>query len=385
MKVLIVGGGIAGLTLADCLLQSGHEVILVEKAPKLRTEGYMIDFFGPGYEVAEKMGLLPELEAIHYPIQSVKFLHVQGEEKLSISYASLRSLFQGRHYNFMRESLERLLYQRVKGRIDFRFGTTIQSLAQDPDQVDVTLSDGSSITCDLMVGADGVHSKVRSLAFGEDRSPLNFLGYYTAAYVLDKPWGDSKEDSFYMLTSPGRQVGVYPIDEKRLATFFLYKAPRLDQSITRETINRELQSHYGDLGWIVPELLTACETAPDLYFDEVSQVQMAEWKRGRVVLVGDACQAVSLVAGQGASMAMAGAYILSRELQREQNISIALQNYERLMQPPITKIQKSARRFASWFVPENRLTLWMRETTMQLAVKPLFKRLVNLNQVKLPR
>ncbi|MFC4077755.1 FAD-dependent monooxygenase [Salinithrix halophila] len=382
----MVGGGIAGLTLADCLLRTGHSVTVVEKAPKLRTEGYMIDFFGPGYEAAEEMGLRDELEKIHYPIESLKFLNPQGEEKFPLSYRFLRSLLQGKHYNFMRGNLERVLYDRVKEHVDFRFGTTIQSFVQDADHVYVTLSDGYSLTCDLLVGADGIHSKVRSLTFGENPSPLHFLGYNTAAFILDKQGMDAKyRNSFYMLTRPRRQVSVYPIDEERLATYFVYQSPRLNESITRKTIARELRFHYGDLGWIVPELLALVETASDLYFDEVSQVRIPEWTRGRVTLIGDACQAVSLIAGQGASMAMAGAWVLSHEIEKEPNLSVALQNYEQLMRSPIANIQQYARKFAKWFVPENHLTLWIRESIMRLAVHPPFRRFVNLNRAKLPK
>ncbi|RSL33920.1 FAD-dependent oxidoreductase [Salibacterium salarium] len=386
MKILIVGGGIAGLTLADCLLRSGHFLTIVEKGPELRTEGYMIDFFGPGFEAAEKMGLLNELEKIHYPVESLKFLTPNGKEKSSIPYQSLRNLLQNRHYNFMRGNLERLLYDRIKEHVDFRFGTTVQFITQSSEYVDATLSDGSSFTCDLLVGADGIHSKVRSLTFGKDPSPLHFLGYNTAAFVLDAQKMDKKyRHSFNMLIRPNRQVSVYPISKGRLATFFMYKSPRLEKPITRKTIARELRSHYGDLGWIIPGLLDSVETVPDLYFDEVSQVRMPEWTRGRVTLIGDACSAVSLIAGQGASMAMAGAWVLSSEIEKEPDLSVALQNYERLMQPTIANIQQSGKRFAKWFAPENHLTLWIRELSIRLAVHPLFSRFISLNRAKLPK
>lgn len=385
MKVLIVGGGIAGLTLADCLLRSGHNVTILEKASKLRTEGYMIDFFGPGYAAAEKMGLLQELEKIHYPIESLKFLNPDGKEKSSIPYQSLRNMVQNKHYNFMRGELERLLYNRIKAQVDFRFGTTVQSITQRSEEVDVTISDGSSLHCDLLVGADGIHSKVRSLIFGNDPSPLHFLGYNTAAFILDAKQMEKKyHHSFNMLIRPNRQVTVYPISGGRLATFFLYKSPKLEKPITREAIARDLRSHYGDLGWIIPELLNSVEKASDLYFDEVSQVQMPEWTKGRVTLIGDACQAVSLIAGQGASMAMAGAWVLSREIEKDTDLSAALQHYERLMQPAIADIQQSGRRFAKWFAPENHVTLWIREIGMRLVFTPPIRRFINLNRTKLP-
>ncbi|MGY4691076.1 FAD-dependent monooxygenase [Salibacterium sp. K-3] len=385
MNSLIVGGGIAGLTLADGLLRSGHAVTIVEKASELRTEGYMIDFFGPGYAAAENMGLLSELENIHYPVDSLKLLNPKGKEKSSIPYQSLRSMLQNRHYNFMRGDLERVLYDRIKDHVDFRFGTTVQSFTQRSEGVDAKLSDASSFTCDLLVGADGIHSRVRSLTFGNDPSPLHFLGYNTAAFILDANRLDKKyRQSFNMLIRPNRQVSVYPISEGRAATFFMYKSPRLEHPITRKTIARELRSHYSDLGWIIPDLLDSAETASDLYFDEVSQVQMSEWTNGRVTLVGDACQAVSLIAGQGASMAMAGAWVLSCEIEKEPDLFTALERYEQRMQPVIADIQQSGRRYAKWFAPENHMTLWLREAGMRLAVTPPFRRFIHLNRAELP-
>jgi 2-polyprenyl-6-methoxyphenol hydroxylase-like FAD-dependent oxidoreductase len=124
MNVLISGGGIAGLALAYDLHRHGHEPLIVEKSADLRDEGYMIDFFGPGFDASEKMGLLPEIEGIHYQIPRLAFLGPAGKERFSLSYATLRkNLFGGRHFNFMRGDFERLLYSKIKNRVEMRLGT----------------------------------------------------------------------------------------------------------------------------------------------------------------------------------------------------------------------------------------------------------------------
>ncbi|UOQ48207.1 FAD-dependent oxidoreductase [Gracilibacillus caseinilyticus] len=128
MKVMIAGGGIAGLTLAYWLQKNGNSVYIIEKSNELRTKGYMLDFFGPGYDVTEKMGIIGQLRQIHYPISGLTFLNKEGKIKFSLSYPSLRELFDNRHFNFMRGDLEQVLYHLIKDRVTFQFGTTINKV-----------------------------------------------------------------------------------------------------------------------------------------------------------------------------------------------------------------------------------------------------------------
>jgi 2-polyprenyl-6-methoxyphenol hydroxylase-like FAD-dependent oxidoreductase len=375
MKVLISGGGIAGLTLAFWLHSHGHEPLVVEKASWLRDGGYMIDFFGPGYEASEKMGILSEIEGIHYQIPRLAFLGSSGKEKFSLGYATLRkNLFGDRHFNFMRGDLERLLYSKIEDRVEVRLGTGVAAFEQDGARIGVRLTDGSTDTFDLLVGADGMHSRIRKLAFGPDDSFERPLGYYTAAFIVEDPkMHEGVGDALYTLTVPGRQVAVYPIGGDRLATFFIHKAEHRLYELSPETVREELHRAYGGMGWIVPELLEKCPEGGGIYFDEVAQVEMPSWRRGRVVLVGDACGCVSLLAGQGASMAMSGAYTLAEELAeaRDEGIAAALARYEGKLKPLVEKRQKAGRRTARWFVPDNRAILAVRDAAMRTTMSSL--------------
>jgi 2-polyprenyl-6-methoxyphenol hydroxylase-like FAD-dependent oxidoreductase len=376
MKLLISGGGIAGLTLAFWLHSHGHEPLVVEKSSRLRDEGYMIDFFGPGYEASEKMSILSEIEGIHYQIPRLAFLGPSGKERFSLGYATLRkNLFGDRHFNFMRGDLERLLYSKIEDRVEVRLGTEVASFEQDGAQVRVKLTNGSTDTFDVLVGADGVHSRTRQLAFGPDDSFERPLGYYTAAFIVDDPKiREGVGDAFYTLTVPGRQVAVYPIRGDRLATFFIHKAEHRLYDFSQEMVREELYWAYGGMGWIVPELLERCLDGGGVYFDELAQVEMPSWRRGRVVLVGDACGCVSLLAGQGASMAMSGAYTLAEELaevREEEDMAGALARYEGKLKPPVEKRQQAGLRMARWFVPDNRAILAVRDAAMRMTTSSL--------------
>ena len=106
--------------MAYWLRRLGHDVLVIEEADRLRDDGYMIDFFGPGYYVAEQMGMLGELESIHYPVERLVFQREDGSEKFSLPYAVLRrTLFDDRHFNFMRGELERLALRQDRRRRRF--------------------------------------------------------------------------------------------------------------------------------------------------------------------------------------------------------------------------------------------------------------------------
>lgn len=333
----------------------------------------MIDFFGSGYDAAEQLGLIPDLASIHYPIERFAFVDAQGKERFSLRYSRLRTrLFNDRHFNFMRGDLERVLYHRFGTHQDVRFGTTVSSFLQDGRSVRVALSDGTSQTVDLLVGADGVHSHIRQLAFGDERQFARMPGYCMAAFIVDEPLPSlDARDAFVTLTLPNRQVTVYPIRGNRTATFFLHKARRDVAGLSLALAYQELEHVYGDLNWLVPELLVHCRTARAVYLDMIEQIEMPRWATGRVVLLGDACQCVSPLAGQGASMAVAGADALAGALDEHPDPEDALTQYEQRLKPAIERQQKAGRRIAKWFVPDDELHLIVRDTVMRVSTWPL--------------
>jgi len=252
LRILISGAGIAGLTLGFLLQRTRHRVILLEEATRLRDEGYMMDFVGAGYDVCEKLGLLPQLERIHYQIKRMAFLDQSGREQVTVPYADVRKLFAGRHFNFMRGDLEPVLYAQLASTADVRFGVTLTKVDPGPP-ARAEFSNGQTEQFDLLVGADGVHSHTRALAFGPEEHCVRNLDYCAAAYVVAAPperW--MPLDRVAIVALPGRMAMLYPISGGRAASFFIFRAP---PGLQHAHGGPALRDAFRDMGALVADLL----------------------------------------------------------------------------------------------------------------------------------
>lgn len=369
VDVLIVGGGITGLTTATAFGRSGWDVTIVERAPGPRDAGYMIDFFGPGYTAAEQMGLLPDIARIHRQIDRLVFLGEDGSPNYVLDYPTVRQrTFRGRHFNFMRGDLEAVLRAAATAVADVRYGVTVAALDQDEGSVSVTLSDDSSAAFDLVVGADGLHSQVRRMLWGPPARFKLDLGHATAAFLLDRLPGGGNPDEFTTMYAAGRMAAVYPTADGRAAAFFVHRTTDAAGDVTRGA-HAVLPEVYGDLGWVVPELLEAA-SSKDVYFDEVSQVRLDHWVDGRVALAGDAAWCVTLLAGQGASLGMAGGHSLAKALTEGADVHQALVRWEAEFRPIAESRQASGRTTAHWFVPTERWRMLVRDVTVRGSAWP---------------
>lgn len=373
MRVIICGAGIAGLSTALCLKRLGHEPILVERAKSLRDSGYMIDFFGPGYLAAEKLGILESLKRRNYPVERMCFLDLQGKERFSLSYSALQAMAGGRVFNLTRGDLECALYEEIEGKVEIRFDTEVQSYIDvEGAPIEVTFSSGAKDSCDVLVGADGIHSSLREKSFGPESRHLRFLGYRTVAYIIETPEILSQvRNTFFAMAGKGFQAVVYPLRDGQVGAFFVHSAESPVQDQRRSTIVDELRRIYGHLGWIFPDMLREVETVQHVYYDSIAQIVMDRFTIGRIALVGDSAWCVSLMAGQGASLAVAGGYALAEELDRGGDVRKALARYDARLRAPVKEKLESGRRFAGWFVPISGWKCFVRDTVVRLsALKP---------------
>ncbi len=371
------GAGIAGLTVARQLALGGWQVTVAESAPERRDQGYMIDFFGPGFDAADSIGLLPRLRELAYPIDVVNFIDSAGRTR-HLDYTLVAKSQGGRLLSLMRQDVELALLESLPAGVDVQFGKTVATVSQTADAVTAGFSDGSSLGADLLIGADGIHSTVRAQVFGPEDRWVRQLGYHTCAYTFDDDALHRKLDGTWGFTDTiDRMGGLYAMRDGRVAFF---GAHRVDDVRLPGNRRAAVLEAYSGLGWHIDEALAHCPDDSDLYYDQVAQVELSPWSQGRVVLVGDSCQAVSLLAGQGASLAVAGGYLLARELLAATStgsITEALGRYERKWMPVAAKKQAAGRRSAASFLPRSSFGLVLRRAGLRLMQLPGVGRLVS--------
>lgn len=372
MNILISGAGIAGLTAAWWLSQQGHRIKVVEVAPDLRDEGYMIDFFGPGYDVAEKMDILDVLDDQSHDINSFHSVNAHGRLKSGFNYHKLISLLDKRYFLLMRGDLVNVLHNQLSSAVDIAYDTTIDAIEQTSNHVKVTFK-GEIEKYDFVIGADGIHSKVRELVFGKEQEFQKYLGYHVAALIYKKTLRlPGQKKAFYSVTVPDKQAVLCPLREDRYASFFIWRTKEYPQ-MTEEERHGVLKGLFENVGWVIPEIVNSVEANEQLYFDAVSQVRMDRWYDQRVVLIGDAAYCLSLMAGQGASFAMAGAYVLARSLQASGNrLSEAFKKYQYFLKPLTLEKQEVALRFSNSFVPRSKFSVFLSDLYMKVMFFPPF-------------
>jgi 2-polyprenyl-6-methoxyphenol hydroxylase-like FAD-dependent oxidoreductase len=368
MNILIVGAGVAGPTLAYWLLRAGHTPTLVERAPELRRGGYLIDFWGAGFDVAEKMGIVPELTSKGYRIPEVRQVDDQGQRITSFDPDVFVRGTGGRYVSIARSDLASIVYGALNGRVETIFGEPVHALDDDGVRVRVTFSTGTTRDFDLVVGADGLHSQVRRLAFGPDDQFEKYLGLEVAAFDVD---GYRARDDLAVVMHTGIGFQVTRMAMRDGVTMFLVTFRSDDDADDVpddvEAQQAKLRSRLMSAGWETPAILESMARARTFYFDRVSQIRMPRWSSGRTVLVGDAAACVSLLAGQGCALAMVEAYFLSAALARASGDHVeAFAQYERDLAPFVLSKQKAAVRLAAAFAPKNGFQLFARNSVMKM-------------------
>ena len=314
-KVLISGAGIAGAALAFWLDRHGFEVTVVEKAGAPRSGGYPVDVRGTALDVVERMGILPRLRDAHVDLRRLTFRDGDGGEVASLHPHAVTGGVAGRDLEIRRGDLTDALYTAVLDDVEFLFNDSVDTLDQSGHGVDVTFRGGGSRTFDLVVGADGMHSRTREMLFGPEQRFHRYLGYCFAVFTMRNTFGLSHET--VMWNTPGRAAALYAVgddDEVHAFLNFARPEPPFDAFGNPDTQRDLVAEVFADAGWEVPGILTALHDADDVFFDAVGQIRMPRWSSGRVALVGDAAYAPSFLTGQGTSLALVGAYMLAGSL-----------------------------------------------------------------------
>lgn len=366
MNTLIVGAGIAGPTLAWWLLRAGHRVTLVERAHELRRGGYLIDFWGAGFEVAEKMGIVPALMSKGHRLEEVRQVDARGRRIAGIEPARFIRGAGGRYVSIARGDLAAIVYGALDDRVEGIFGDTVSALDDDGDRVRVPFESGATREFDLVVGCDGLHSRVRRLVFGPDELFEKYLGITVAAFDIEG-YRPRDERVAVMHTQVGFQAARLAMrDDVTMFLITLAADERAPESGVEEQ-QAWLRARLAGAGWEIPAILDRMAQARTFYFDRVSQIRMPAWTRGRVALLGDAAACPSLLAGQGSALAMVEAYVLAAELARAKgDLRQAFARHQELLGPFLLSKQEAAVGLTSAFAPRSRLRLFLRNSVMKL-------------------
>jgi 2-polyprenyl-6-methoxyphenol hydroxylase-like FAD-dependent oxidoreductase len=368
VRIGINGVGIAGPTLAYWLRQYGHEPVLFEKADQLRTEGYVVDFWGLGYNVAERMGIIDELRAKATEQERLSFVDRAGNEIAHLDTGKVREQWNGRFITVPRGAICQAAFDAC-GDVRVEFGVHVAGIEEHADGVDAVLSDGRRERYDAIVGADGLHSSTRELVFGPSSQFEHFLDAYVAAYrAPDYP---HVHPGWYVAHSiKNRWAARIQRFDGVTVILLVFRAGLLDHEPKADEVKAALRQVYDGMGWEVPEMLGHLDDGP-VYFDRVSQIRMPAWSKGHVTLVGDAAACPSLLAGEGTGLAMTEAYVLAGELHAAGgDVTLAFRRYEEKLTAFVAGEQKGALVFRSFFVPSSRLGVVARNMVTRLAALP---------------
>ncbi|MGO1947902.1 2-polyprenyl-6-methoxyphenol hydroxylase [Brachybacterium sp. JB7] len=402
MDITIVGGGVCGLALAHELAPD-HRVTVLESSPGPRGGGYMIDFFGPGFLAAERMGVIEELRRRGHVFDGVRYGLPDGSTSGTIDAAPLVKAAGGRYFSILRPEVELGLLAQLPESVDLRYGVRVVGVREDetrdaeahdtgtcepgtgdagtredgtegtatpdaaPGRPAVITAEGEVLESDLVVACDGVRSPLREhVAPGHGR--ILPMGYRAASYLFDDAQLAHELGQRMLMTDTIQRVGwLYAADAEQVGVMFTERVDPHDTerpSADPERLRRRFTGLH-------PQLDRALEHAPDTFYDDlVAQSYAPRWSRGRIVLAGDAAHAPSLLAGQGASLAIAGAEALARSLRATgPHVEAGLAEYERRWRPTADAVRRSGRLSASAFIPA---------TTLQLRLQQVARRAIGL-------
>jgi 2-polyprenyl-6-methoxyphenol hydroxylase-like FAD-dependent oxidoreductase len=352
--VLISGAGVGGPALAWWLNHWGFTSTVVERAHRLREGGQAVDFRGPIHRaVLERMGIWKAIHERRTPAGELVLLGANGAPRVTIP-----EVMTAGDVEILRGDLSRLLYERTRDVADYRFGDRVVALEDRGCAVAVEFEHGAPETFDYVVGADGLHSGVRGLAFGDENGFLRHHGYRVASFGMPNILGARRGAVVYGV--PSRAVCIAAIAHDQARALLVYADGPLEHDRRdADTQRRAIRKTFAGVGWEVPRVIEALDRATDLYVDAIATVHVDHYANGRIALLGDAAYGGTL-GGQGTSLAIVGAYVLAGELAASTQATAAFARYEMRIRPYATRCQKGATRVGSFYAPRTQLGIAVR-------------------------
>ncbi len=361
-RILIVGGGIAGLGLARALLDSRVECEVVERTSTWRPVGAGISLGVNAMKVMRGLGLAEAIEARGRVLGEMAITDADDSVLTRSNLSRLEPRF-GPSIAIHRAALHDVLAEATSD-VPVRLGTTANRIEDRGECVWVQLSDGSSEEFDLVVGADGLSSQVRELTFGP--VPLSYSGYTCWRLVVDCPPGLKRGQEMW---GRGKRFGILRIDDHRVYCFAVANAPAASPGPSEEGVEA-FHQRFAGFGGPVPAILEQVEDPAQLIHNDLCEVITRPWHRGRVVLVGDAAHAMTPNMGQGAAMALEDVRVLAELMGQGwrdgQQLAVHLDAWMVRREPRVRWVQDQSRRIGKVAQWEGRLTCGLRNTLARL-------------------
>ncbi|MFZ0231155.1 MAG: FAD-dependent monooxygenase [Mycobacterium sp.] len=358
MRILISGASIAGPVLAYWLTRAGFDATVVERAPTLRkTGGHAVDLFRPAMEISAKMGVLAYIEERATGTDTLTLYREGRRRPARIDLNKIVAAASDQHVEIMRDDLSEIYYDAGRDHVEYLFGDSITAISPDGE---VTFERTASRRFDVVVGADGLHSNVRRLIFGEEAKLTRFIGGHLA--VLSAPKALSVDGEMVVHVRAGRLAGIYSADHLDNArALFMFRTKEELQYHHRDVLRQKeiLRDAFAGMDKQVDGWLDELDRTPAFYFDSITQLQLDTWSSGRVTLVGDAGYCPGPAVGGSTSLAVLGAYVLAGELANANgDHAQAFAAYEREMKPLVLRSRTFARGAAKTVIPGSAASVW---------------------------
>ncbi|HEY8979513.1 MAG TPA: FAD-dependent oxidoreductase [Streptomyces sp.] len=352
MRVLVSGAGVAGPVLAYWLTRHGFRVTVVERAPApRRTGGHAVDLFRPAMDISEKMGVLARIEEKATGTHRMTVHREKAGRPVRVDLSKIFSATSDRHAEIMRDDLSGIYYDATRDDVEYLFDDSITEIPPDGE---VRFENAAPRRFDLVVGADGLHSPVRRLVFGDESRFGVFAGAHFG--VLTLPDVAGRDGELLLHVGVGRTAGMYGA-----RVLFLFRTER-ELDCHHHDVPRQKELLRGAFDGMHPDVdrwLDQLDHAPAFYFDSITQLRMDTWSRGRVTLVGDAGYCPGPAVGGSTSLAVVGAYVLAGELARAGgDHERAFPAYERAMAEHVHGSRMAALSAAKTLIPKSRLGVW---------------------------
>jgi 2-polyprenyl-6-methoxyphenol hydroxylase-like FAD-dependent oxidoreductase len=379
--VLISGASVAGPALAYWLRRYGFEPTIVERASAPRSGGQAIDIRGTARQIVARMGLVERVQQAHTGAQGMYIVDSAGKRLVRMGSDAMNG--SGgliAEIEILRGDLVRILCEATRDDVEYLFDDSITGISEDEQGAHVTFERSAPRTFDLVVGADGLHSNVRSLVFGDEAQFTRDLGANVAIFSATNDYGLDGWELWHMIPgghgAHGRSVMLYPVRRNTEArAMFYYTTPAV--GVDRHDVAQQKQlvaQAFANDGWEVPRLLDAMWSAPEFYSDRVALAQMKRWSRGHVALIGDAAYCPSPMSGMGTSLALVGAYVLAGELAATPDeYTGAFDRYQEQMLEAVRRAQKFASSASMSLLPKSRYQMRMVQRVMSLMERWPFK------------